>query len=136
MSTTVIILIIVADLVLIGWLLVIREKQRFRRLAVERASESICSFVRSLDYRRLDTGIIRCVYEQLQRHLGAPVPLRASDRLDHDLHLDPEDLDDLAEAIALQCRRSLDSVQRNPYYDRVTTVGDLIEFLCAQPNAA
>jgi hypothetical protein len=126
----------VAGLFLILWLLAIREKQRLRRLAGERASESICTFVRSLEYSRLDTGIIRCVYEELQRCLGLPVPLRACDHLEHDLHIDPEDLDDLARKIAQKCGRNLDTVEKNRYYGRVVTISDLIEFLCAQPAAA
>jgi hypothetical protein len=111
------------------------DHRRLRRLADERRGETICHFARSLDYRRLDTKIIRAVYEGLQRHLGTSFPIRASDDIDQVYRIDWEDVDDLANEIAYGCGRSMDGCERNPYYGRVSTVAEMIEFLCAQPSA-
>lgn len=114
----------------------ILENRRLRWLADERPGETICHFARSLDYRRLDTRIIRAVHEGFQFYLGPGFPVRASDDLDQTYRIDPEDLDDLALEIADRCGRSRDGWERNPYFGRVSTVSDLIEFLCALPKAA
>src|SRR3954466_10043319 len=83
------------------------DHRRLRRLADERQGETICNFARSLDYRRLDTKIIRAVCEGFQGYLGRRFPVRASDDLDLTYRIDREDLDDLAIGIARRCRRSL-----------------------------
>lgn len=90
---------------------------------------------RSLDYRRLDTKIIRAVYEGFQPYLIPAFPIRASDDLDPTYRIDREDLDDLAYGITGRCGRSVDGFEQNPYYGKVSTVSELIEFLCAQPKA-
>jgi hypothetical protein len=113
----------------------ILEHRRLRRLADERQGESICHFARSLNYRRLDTKIIRAVYEGLQGYLGTWFPVRASDDLDQTYRIHREDLDDLAVEIATECGRTDHGWEQNPYYGRVSTVSDLIEFLCALPKA-
>ena len=55
-----------AIITIISVLLLILEHFRFKRLAKRRAGLSICQFVRSFDYRQVDTIIIRAVYEGLQ----------------------------------------------------------------------
>ena len=66
------------------------DHRRLRRLADERRGETICHFPRSLDYRRLDTKIIRAVYEGFQRHLGTSFPIRAPDDIDQVYRIDRE----------------------------------------------
>jgi len=110
------------------------EARRIRRLAEGREGETICQFARSLDYRRLDTKIIRAVYVGLQVFMGPDFPLRASDDFDQTLRIDWEDLDDLAEEIAKRCGRSIGCWESNPFYGKVATVADLIEFLSALPQ--
>ena len=111
------------------------NNRRLRRLADQRSGETICHFARSLDYRRLDTKIMRAVYEGVQPYLIPAFPIRASDDLDQTYRIDREDLDELAYEIAGRCGRSVDGFEQNPYYGRVSTVSELIEFLCAQPKA-
>ena len=115
-----------------------RHRRRMRALALERSGESICHFVRGLPYRRLDTSVIRHVYEAVQSELVVPdfrVPIRATDHCTDTLDIDPEDFEYLIADLADRCGRSLDSYEQNPYYGRVRTVGDLVQFLCAQPKA-
>jgi hypothetical protein len=117
----------------------VRERRRVAALAVLRPDESICSFARALPIRELDTWVVRATFEQLQAHLqGFHVgfPVRPSDRLVADLKIDPEDLEDLAVEIATRTGRTMEGCPANPYYDKVTTVEDLINFLCAQPKGA
>ncbi|HEX5998235.1 MAG TPA: hypothetical protein VFZ16_02380 [Hyphomicrobiaceae bacterium] len=43
------------------------EARRDRRIAKEREGESICRFARGFDCRKVDTRIIRAVYEEYSR---------------------------------------------------------------------
>lgn len=122
---------------------VVQHRQRRRALAllaVTRSGDSLCSFARSFPRPDTDTWVLRAVYEELQRYLGSEhpaFPLRATDRLEEDLRIDPEDLDmDVAVDIAHRCGRTFDNTQQNPYHGRVKTVGDLVAFFCAQPRSA
>ncbi len=119
-----------------------RTRRRLDQLAQGRVGESICTFVRALPVRELDTWVVRAVFEQLQAYLRITVrytafPLRPSDRLFEDLRITPEDLDDeLVYEIAQRTGRALSSRHENPYYGKVTTVEDLIRFFCGQPRSA
>ncbi|WP_311773785.1 hypothetical protein [Acidovorax soli] len=117
-----------------GWL----DARHFAQLAQERSGESICQFARSIDCRGVDTWVVRAVYEELQTGLPGQVglfPLRVTDRLQKDLRLDADDLDlSLVPDIAQRAGRDLSSTQGNPFYGKVSTVGDLVHFLNAQPR--
>jgi hypothetical protein len=107
--------------------------QQMRRLAATRAGEGVCEFARAFNTRKIDTWIIRAVYEEVQACLASEFPLRASDRLREDLHIDPDDLDmEIAMRVSERTGRSLREPKRNPYY-RVGTVGDLVNFFNSQP---
>jgi hypothetical protein len=111
--------------------------RRLRRLARERLGDSICSFARSLDYRRLDTKVIRTVYEEMQdnlAHVCPAFPVRTSDDVARMYRIDPEEYEDMVVEIADRVGRSLDDYERNPYYRQTSTIAGLIEFLCAQPR--
>ncbi|PTT19067.1 hypothetical protein DBR12_13335 [Acidovorax sp. HMWF029] len=120
----------------LGAVLSRREALRLARMAQGRAGESICQFARSLDCRRVDTWVVRAVYEEVQRSLSeaVTVPLRVTDHLQRDLQLDAEDLDDLIADMAQRAQRCLAHTSGNPLFGKVTTVGDLVEFLQAQPR--
>ncbi len=119
-----------------------RAEDQLRRLAETREGQSICEFARDFDARSIDTWIIRAVYEQLQSHLRyahPAFPVRASDRLKLDLHLDDDDLDmDIATEVEQRSGRSLGRTGENPYFGKVETVRDLVLFFQSQPrcNAA
>jgi hypothetical protein len=115
----------------------VMNTRRLRRLARERLADSICRFARSLDYRRLDTKVIRAVYEGMQdnlAHVCPAFPVRTSDKVAQMYRIDPEDYEDMVVEIADQVGRSLKDYERNPYYSQTSTIGGLIEFLCAQPK--
>lgn len=114
----------------------IADGKRLGTLAAERPGESICTFARSFDRRTVDTWILRAVYEELQPYGefgGVTMPLRASDDLEEVLGIDAEELETLVEDIAHRACRSLDRYDRNPFYGRITTVGDLVWFFENQP---
>lgn len=114
-----------------------REKHRLQTLADARHGESICHFARSFNRRKTDTWIIRAVHQELQLFLGpfAAFPIRASDLLLDDLRLDVDDVEDLIADVALRADRSLEQTERNPYYGKVRTVSDVVDFVNAQPSA-
>jgi acyl carrier protein len=115
-----------------------RGEKQLRALAEMRAGESICEFAREFDIREVDSWIVRAVYEQIQgqlQHVHSSFPVRASDRLKEDLHLDDDDLDmDLAVQIEQRTGRSIDDTNANPYFGKVKTVRDLVLFFQFQPK--
>lgn len=117
-----------------------REKKHFARLLHARPEESICDFARSIDCRDVDTWVVRAVYEELQAclaHHRERFPLRVTDRLGADLQIDGDELDlSLVPDIARRTGRDLSSTQANPLFEKVTTVGDLVNFFNAQPRVA
>jgi len=75
---------------------------------------------------------MRAVFEELQPFV--PIPILASHRLVEDLKIDDEDLSlDFAPVIAQRLHRTLRDSERNPYYNRVKTVEDLVHFMEGQP---
>ena len=106
------------------------RRRRDATIARTRDGESICHFARSFDFRKIDTWIIRAVYEAFSERY----PIRAEDSLLEDLLMDDEDLEFDVAAVADRVGRSLDDAERNPFV-RLETVRDLVMFLQHQPNA-
>jgi hypothetical protein len=115
----------------------IMEELNIEKLAKERKGENIGTFAKSLDYRNIDTWIIRAVYEEIQSELGfkeIDIPIRTSDNLENDLQLDDEDLFYIYSRVAIRAGISDKDGNKNPYYDKVETVEDMILFLNTQPK--
>lgn len=117
------------------------HRRHLRALAEARHGESasICSFVRGLPIRSLDTWVVRATFEQLRtlsEVIWDGMPVRPSDKLHDDLWIDDGDLFEMLEVIALRSGRSSKNYHLNPFYSKVTTVADLINFVCAQPRNA
>ena len=114
-----------------------RHKLRLKKMTDERTNEGICTFARSFDRKEVDTWIIRAVHEELQPQMMFPegtCPLRASDKLEEDLIIDPEEIEDLIPRVAQLTGRSLEDTERNPFYGKITTVGDIVLFINGQPK--
>ncbi len=60
-------------------------------------------------------------------------PIRSTDHFSSDLKIDDEDLDDIADEIAIRTGRPIGDTQNNPWYGRVQTVADLVLFFECQP---
>jgi hypothetical protein len=116
--------------VLVVWVRIAHLKRM--RIAEERAGESLCTFARSLDYHSIDTWIIRAVYEQFVEEVGFPP--RKTDRFAA-LDLE-EDWDVIAEEVAQRTGRPLTNCEQNPWYGKVETVADMVEFFMCQPKQA
>lgn len=114
-----------------------RTKAHLSKLAVQRAGESICTFAREANCRVNDTWVVRAVYEQVQTYLGSEFqhfPLRWNDSFEKDLKIDIEDVGDIiASEVAERTGRNYSETTENPMYAKVSTVGDLVLFFCAQP---
>ena len=112
----------------------------YRRLAAVRVGEDIGTFARALDRRSpsFDPWVVRAVWEALQPYVtyrGGRVPLRPTDELVEQLHVDPEDLElVILPEVAWRAGRSLDGITENPRRGRVATVGDLIDLVAFQPR--
>jgi hypothetical protein len=116
-----------------------REKRRFEAMSSIRDEESICTFARSFSTRHVDTWVIRAAHQEIQRLMKSYVPafpVRASDVLLDDLHIDSDDVEDLLVDIAARSGHSLDETENNPFYGKVDTVRDLVLFINAQPRLA
>lgn len=109
-----------------------------RMLALGRKKSTIFLYARSFDYRNVDTGIVREVYNQVQawagKHEGIPFPVEADDCFESVYKMDPEDLDDMCIDIAKKLGISIESSEANPYWNKVATVKDLVLFLHNQPK--
>jgi len=112
------------------------EKRRLRNLALERKGEDIGTFARSFEFRKIDTWIIRAVYEELleYRYFKEGVaPIRASDNLRKDIRIDDE-LIEIFDIVIQRTNRTPDDMESNPYYASLSTVKDLVLFLDYQPR--
>jgi hypothetical protein len=103
----------------------------------DRKNDSICSFARNFDCRKIDTWVIRAVYEQLQDYMQGDhpnFPIRANDNIYDELLIDEEDFElDLVDEIAQRTGRLFNDSEKNPYYGNVNTVADLVYFFNLQP---
>jgi hypothetical protein len=113
------------------------ENRRRNKLAQSRPAESICTFARSFDRHKLDSNVVRAVYEEVNKYICGAVefPLRVDDQLfdSKGLNLDPDDVDEILKAAAYRANKSIEHTEHNPFYDKVNTVADLVSFLMAQP---
>jgi len=113
------------------------EELNIEKLETERKDEDIGTFARSLDYRNIDTWVIRAVYEEIPSEFGfkeRDILIRASDNLENDLQLDDEDLFYISNRVVARVGLSDKDWEKNPYYDKVETVEDMILFFNAQPK--
>jgi len=123
------VLVAIAAWIVIGTFIGERHSRRLKR---ERASESICTFARTLPARHHDTWVVRATYETLSGIVR--VPIRPTDDLEKDLSIDPDDLDDAAVEIARRAGRRMEAPAANPFYGRVKMVADVIAFMENQPK--
>ncbi|MEZ0260071.1 MAG: hypothetical protein ACAH80_03635, partial [Alphaproteobacteria bacterium] len=103
-----------------------------KKLTAGREEETICTFARQLNCRETDTWIIRAVYEELSNYNGYSP--RLDDRL-VEICEHGDDIDWLVLDISERLGRPLKNTEQNPYFDKVTTVRDLILFFTQQPHA-
>jgi hypothetical protein len=123
-----------------SWIATALTRRKLSRIAATRTGDSIGTFAREADYRKIDTWILRAVYEQLREYLSSShpnFPLRWNDRLSQDLDIDDEDLDDyIAVEIAERTGQDMKSTKENPFFGKVLTVGDLVLFFNEQPRVS
>ncbi len=114
-----------------------KQNQKLREMAEKRANEGICTFARSFERNQVDTWILRAVHEEFQHYMKFPegtCPLRASDRFEKDLKIDPDDIEDLIPVVAQRTGRSLEHTEKNPFFGKIETVGDFVLFINNQPR--
>jgi len=110
------------------------EKQ-LEEKAKERKNEDIGTFARSIDYRNIDTWIIRAVYEEIQSEImweNQNFPIRATDNLKKDLLLEDDAFDSIINCVIARVGISDKDWEKNPYYGKLETVEDMILFFNAQ----
>lgn len=118
---------VAAGLLLAPPLLFLRRRVRSRRWTEGR--QSICRFARSFDCRTTDTWIIRAVFEVIRQR--RTVPFAAGTRLEEDLALDPEDLEELTLIVCQRTGRPFDPVH-SPLFTG-NTVGELVAWFQLHP---
>jgi len=85
------------------------------------------------DRRAVDPRLTLDVYEEFHAYFACALPVRAADRIEEDLRMDWEDVDDLVRKVAMRAGRSMEHTETNPFYGQVRNVGDLVLFLMDQP---
>ena len=111
-----------------------RAKTKFSLLAEERKEVSICEFARSFNTKKVNTWVIRAVYEQIQAYVPTTIPIKENDTLFELLEIDEEDLEfNLFAEISQRTGRSLEGLENNKYFKKLKTVGDLVYMFNEQP---
>lgn len=132
---TILVLSAMLFLVAAGWMMSRIDFRRKRALAATRSGDPLCTLARSMDRRVVDPWVVRATFEELQGYFPAklrPFPIRLGDHLIDDLAIDPEDIDDIAQDVAMRAGYSLENSEQNPLFARVETVGDFISFFSHQ----
>ena len=123
---------------MIGTIYMIGNDRRMKNIASERGESNICKYARSFDYRKIDTEIIREVWNEIRKCLGdydgRPFPVEADDIFEKTYNLDPDDLDDVYWAVADRLGIDTKNPESNPYWNKVTSVRNLVLFLHNQPR--
>ncbi|WP_415881286.1 hypothetical protein [Neptuniibacter sp. QD34_54] len=132
------------DLYIIGAIIILMlslsvlEHFRMKRLSNERGEADICEYARSLEYRNVDTKIMREVWNELHLWLGKydgkPFPIETEDTFESTYNMDPDDLDEIYWAVANRLGIDTEHPENNPYFDKVTSVKNLVLFLHHQPR--
>jgi hypothetical protein len=132
---------IVGAYVIMTTLLNLHRNRYLRQIAAKRLNEDIGTFARSFDRRNepFDPWVVRATWDALQPYVtfrDGRLPLRPTDHLADDLSIADEDLEDIiADKVAHRSGRSLDSLESNPYFGKVATVGDFVRFMSSQPRS-
>ena len=120
-----------------GYSYVKKMKEKRLMMAAKREGCDIGTFAKSFDYRKIDTWIIRAVYEELHKFVSTKkiqLPILATDHLKEDLNIDEDMLDDIImEKIAQRTGRTFEDCEKNPYFDNLNTVSDLVGYFNYQP---
>ncbi len=118
--------------------LIVVDHCRMRKIARGRGKPDICKYARSFDFRNTDTKIMREIYNSIQEWAGkyddVPFPVQSEDSFEKLYQMDPDDLDDIYLEVAEKLGISTEEAEKNPYYERVETVKDLVLFLNSQPR--
>ncbi len=122
--------------VLAGYLSHLADKKRMGKLRSDRLGTGICEFARSFDRRKVDTFVIRAVYEEMQELVG-DLPLRREDRPLADFALDEGEVAfDFPERVAARTGRIYDP-RTAPVPDQpVETLGDFVVYFNSLPRRA
>ncbi|WP_041590078.1 hypothetical protein [Teredinibacter turnerae] len=114
------------------------DHYRMRKIAMSRGKPDICAYARSFDFRNTDTKIMREVYNSVQewagKYDGIAFPVQSSDSFESLYKMDPDDLDDIYIEVAEKLGISIKEAEKNPYFEQVKTVKDLVLFLNNQPK--
>ena len=115
------------------------KRRQLSHLAKSRNADALCQFARAFDTKQVDTWVIRATFEQIQDYMEGlypKFPIRADDSLLEDLKVDDEDLEDVADEIAVRTCRSKEYGDNNPYFGKVITAKDMVLFFNAQPEVS
>jgi len=132
------IILIITGFICLVAIYIIFEHYRMKKIAIERGEPNICEYARSFDYREVDTKIMREVWNELQECLGEydgkAFPIKADDLFKDTYKLDPDDLDEAYWVVADKLGIDTERPESNPYWNKVTSVKNLVLFLHNQPR--
>lgn len=129
-------IICVSVLVIVIWMII--DHHRMKRIAIERGNPNICEYARSFDFRDVDTEIMREVWNEVQLNLGnydgKPFPVKAEDLFEETYNMHLDDIDDIYWSVADKLGIDTELPEKNPYFNQVTSVKNLVLFLHNQPR--
>jgi len=97
----------------------------------EREGEGRSSFVKSSVDVGFSQRVANATYDSLRAYWPRTIefPLRLTDQLEEDLHVDPDDTDLIAKDIAVRCGVEPDRCCADPGFDAVATVEDVMRMV-------
>ena len=119
----------------------VRNRQRLKNLAAARQGEGIGDLAWALDRRRpdFDPWVVRALWDAFGPYMAVgdlAVPLRASDRLGHEIRIDADDLLECVEDVAARAERDLSARGFTQGFSGVSTFADLAYLIGRQPKRA
>lgn len=112
------------------------DRRKVAKLRNKRG-DTICDFRKAFNLREVDPWIIRASYEAFSAWIGQNehlFPLRASDSIERDLRIDPEDMWDLVLEVAQRAGYDITDWEANPLLGKIETVLDFVLLINHQPR--
>jgi len=107
-------------------LLTLFERVSLHRLASVRGKPDICQFARSFPRGRVDTRIMRSVWNALQKDIGnikdGGFPVNGDDRFRETLRMTDEDIEEIYIKVTTELGITIGTPQTNPYWNNKRVV--------------
>lgn len=129
MYSVIIVLLVVLAVAAIYWIGALRQQSDEKRIKAERSGESVETFLSCYEYDAEVRSVARTVYEVIRKDFSRDFPIRPGDRIENELFLFGDCLEDLLEGLLSRYGFSLGDALSAKERLPVITVNDLIRLI-------